>query len=256
MLSVAILARDEEHYIAACLESVAGLADEVVVLLDQRSRDRTEAICRLHGVQVYVEPWRGFPAQRNRALHLCRGDWVLFLDADERVTPELRQQIAACTGMAAIIAGYEIPRFNCFFGHVLRGGGWYPDYQLRLLQRERAHYDEALLVHESARLDGARARLDEHLLHLNIATLPEFWHKQTSYALAEARTLYLAGRRARWRNFFGAPAREFVRRYVRLNGWRDGWLGLFLCGALAWFEVVKFGCLWLLQTERTERERI
>ncbi|NJO07573.1 MAG: glycosyltransferase family 2 protein, partial [Chloroflexaceae bacterium] len=88
--------------------------------------------------------------------------------------------------------------------------------------------------------------LHTHLLHNNIERLDEFWQKQARYALAEARMLYQAGRRTRLRNFIGAPAREFWRRYVRLGGWRDGALGLFLCGSLAWFEVVKFGMLTLL----------
>src|SRR4051812_39756529 len=93
MLSVAIIAKDEERHIGAALASVAGWAGEVIVLLDSRTSDRTAAISREHGARVIVEPWRGFAAQRNRALDLCAGDWVLFLDADERVTPELRDEI-------------------------------------------------------------------------------------------------------------------------------------------------------------------
>ncbi len=249
MLSVAIIACDEEQHIGTCLQSVAGVADEVVVLLDNRSQDSTAAICRAYGAWVIVEPWRGFPAQRNRALALCRGEWVLFLDADERVTAELARELTAraAADEADGAVGYYIPRHNIFFGRVVRGGGWYPDRQLRLLRRARARYDEKLLVHEVAQLDGSAVTLSSHLLHYNIERLPEFWQKQTSYALSEARTLYLAGRRARWRNFAGAPAREFWRRYVRLGGWRDGGLGLLLCGSLAWFEVVKFGFLRLMQ---------
>ncbi len=248
MLSVAIIARDEEQHIRACLESVRGLADEIVVLLDSRTRDCTGSICRQYGARIYLEPWRGFPAQRNYALQCCRGEWVLFLDADERVTPELAGEIAARLATDEAVAGYDLPRYNSFFGRVVRGGGWYPDEQRRLLRRGQAHYDEQVLVHETAHLNGPAGRLNNHLLHLNIERLPEFWHKQTGYALAEARILAQAGRQARWRNFLGAPAREFWRRYARLGGWRDDWLGLFLCGSLAWFEVVKFGFVRLLQS--------
>src|SRR5690349_12410969 len=98
MLSVAIIARDEERHLAGALESVRGLAGEVVVLLDSRTRDRSAAIARGEGARVFVEPWRGFPAQRNRALDLCVGAWVLFLDADERVTSELRDEILRVIG--------------------------------------------------------------------------------------------------------------------------------------------------------------
>jgi glycosyltransferase involved in cell wall biosynthesis len=255
MLSVAIIARDEETHIGAALASVAGLAGEVVVLLDDRTSDATATICREHGALVFVERWRNFSAQRNRALELCRGEWVLFLDADERVTHELRQQIAQVLSFGFWIAdtadqstiehqqsnivGYWIPRYNHFFGQVVRGGGWYPDHQLRLLRRGRARYDERRQVHEFAELDGREGCLTGHLLHLNIERLDELWRKQRAYALAEAQTLYAAGVRVRWRTFAVAPLREFVRRYVRLGGYRDGVIGLLLCGTLAYFELVK-----------------
>ena len=259
--SIAIIARDEERYIGDCLASVAGLADEIVVLLDDRSVDQTGAVCQVYGARVYVEPWRGYPAQRNRALALCQGEWVLFLDADERVTPALYAEIATVTDgrqpdvvateqTEPPIAGYWIPRYNIFFGQTLRGGGWYPDYQLRLLRRTQAHYDERRLVHELVQVKGATRRLGEHLLHYNIEHAGEFWHKQTSYALAEARTLVADGQQVRWRTFVGAPLREFWRRFIVLHGWRDGLLGLFLCGTLAWFEVVRCGFMWVLQAER------
>jgi glycosyltransferase involved in cell wall biosynthesis len=257
MLSVAIIARDEQRHLAGALESVRSLAGEVLLLLDDRTRDNSAEIARAHGARVVIEPWRGFPAQRNRALDLCVGDWVLFLDADERVTDELRQELleirdwrleittsqSLISNLQSPIAGYWIPRHNQFFGRTLRGGGWYPDHQLRLLRRGRAHYDEARLVHELVQLDGSAGQLRGHLLHLNIERLGELWRKQTSYALQEAQTLYLAGRRARWRSFFGAPLREFQRRYIKLGGYRDGALGLFLCAALAYFELVKYAHL-------------
>jgi glycosyltransferase involved in cell wall biosynthesis len=240
MLSVAIIARDEERHISAALQSVARLAGEVIVLLDSRTRDRTAAIAREQGARVVVEPWRGFSAQRNRALDLCAGDWVLFLDADERVSAELCDEILQIDETQSAIAGYWIPRYNQFFGKILRGGGWHPDHQLRLLRRGRARYDETRLVHEFALLDGAAGYLTQHILHLNIERLDELWRKQTSYALQEAQTLYMNGRRARWRNFVGAPLREFRRRYCALGGYRDGSIGLLLCATLAYFELVKY----------------
>lgn len=245
-LSAAILAHNEERHIGGCLASLAGLADEIVVLLDTRSCDASEAICRAAGARVLRTDWVSFPAQRNQLLDLCRGNWVLFIDADEEVTAELAGEIAAVTRTAEH-RGYWIPRFNLFFGRRLHGGGWYPDYQLRLLQRRAARYDEQQLVHEVVHVAGSSAHLQHHLLHHNIERLDEFWRKQSRYALAEARMLQRAGRRARRRNYIGAPLREFYRRYLRLGGWRDGALGLFLCAALAWFEIVKFACLHLLQ---------
>lgn len=256
-LSVAIIARDEERHIAACLASVrhlvAALGGDVLVLLDSRSQDATATLAEAGGARVVRAGWRGFPGQRNLALALCRGEWVLFLDADERLTPALTRELLACLGRAAseqpAVVGYRMPRYNQFFGRTLRGGGWYPDYQLRLLHRTSARYDEHHLVHEVPHLDGATADLHQHLVHINIEYLAEFWQKQSRYALAEARILRQQGRRTRWRNYLGAPAREFWRRYVRLGGWRDGLLGLFLCGSLAWFEIVTFAMLALLARE-------
>ncbi len=241
-LSIAIIARDEARHIAACLRSIAGLSDDVVVIVDAQTRDATATIAAEHGAQVLIEPWRGFSAQRNFALQRCRGDWVLFIDADERLTPELFVELATLLrrGPPVHVAGYRIPRYNLFFRQRLRGGGWYPDYQLRLLRRDAARYDEGVAVHEVATLQGVTADLQGHLLHLNIERLDELWQKQARYAFAEAIMLYRSGRRMRWRNLIGAPAREFTRRYVQLGGWRDGWLGLFLCATLAWHEVVKF----------------
>lgn len=258
-LSVAIIARDEERYIGGCLESIAGLADEIVVLLDDRSRDRTETLCKAYHATVYVEPWRGYPAQRNHALSVCQSEWVLFLDADERITPELWREVHHVLDQqqqqtTSPIAGYRIPRYNSFFGQIVYGGGWYPDYQLRLLRRTCASFDEQQLVHEVAILDGTEQQLGGHLLHINIERLSEFWHKQTAYALAEARILANVGRHVRHRTFVGAPAREFWRRYVQLGGWHDGALGLFLCGSLAWFEIVKYGFLLLLQSPRPQQK--
>lgn len=273
LLSIAIIARDEAHHIRGCLESITafqqlstkqpGFTTEVVVLVDHRTRDQTAAICASSGARVVIEPWRGYAAQRNRALDLCRGEWVLFVDADERVSPELRHELyqlrhdgLPCAWARPLampgawesgpIVGYAIPRYNLFFGKVVWGGGWYPDYQLRLLRRSHARYNEQHYVHEVAQLRGRAGRLSGHLWHINIERIGEFWEKQVRYALAEAQMLAHEGRVGRWRHFIGGPVREFWRRYGVLGGWRDGLLGLFLCGAMAWFELVKFACLFLI----------
>ena len=239
-LAVAVIARDEERHIGGCLESVAGLADEALVLLDSRTADGTAAVAVRHGARVVVAPWRNFSAQRNLALDLCAAPWVLFLDADERLTPELAAELRVLLASDPVADGYWVPRHNFFFGQALRGGGWYPDPQLRLLRRAAARYDETREVHEYAELAGEAGTLRGHLIHQNIEGLGELWAKQSRYALAEARTLHLAGRRFRWRNLLGGPVRELWRRYVALGGWRDGALGLSLCATLAWFALVKF----------------
>ncbi len=240
-LSVAIIARDEEHHIGGALESAASVADELVVLLDPRTVDRSADVAMQRGAAVHWYPFGSFPRQRNYALTLCRGAWVLFLDADERLTPELIAELNRLRAAGSVEpAGFWVPRYNLYFGRALKGGGWYPDHQLRLLRRDHARYDETRLVHELVLLDGTDERLRGHLLHINIEQWCELWDKQRRYAIAEAQTLAHLGVRAKWRNFVLQPVREVKRRFVTWHGYRDGGLGLLLALTMGYYELVKY----------------
>lgn len=240
-LSIAIIARDEARHIGAALQSAQGIADELLVLLDPRTTDNTAAIAEAHGAIVQYHPFVSFGAQRNRALELCRGAWVLFLDADERLTPPLLREMRAVIAQPQPhINGYWLPRHNMYFGRALRGGGWYPDRQLRLMRRAAARYDEARLVHEYATIAGASADLREHLVHINIEAWDELHEKQRRYALAEAQTLARNGTRAKWRNLALQPLREINRRFVQWHGYRDGALGFTLALTMAYYEWIKY----------------
>ncbi len=249
-----VIARDEAKHIAACLASVRSLTDDLLVLLDDRTSDDTARLAEAAGARVKISHFVNFSAQRNRALQAAGGDWVLFLDADERLTPaliaEIKQRLAAPTlsqpppvGEESL-AGYWIARRNYMFGHWVRHAGWYPDYQLRLLRRSAALYDESREVHELAQLSGPDAKLREPLIHYNYETWAQFRAKQRYYTAFEARILYQQGQRARLRNFVLQPLREFCRRYISLKGWKDGRLGLALSLAMGWYEWRKY---WLLR---------
>ena len=236
-LAVVVLTRDEERDLPECLASVAGLAEDLLVL-DSGSRDRTREIARAAGARVEVLPFQGYGSQREAALALVDRPWVLFLDADERLTAELRGQIAgAIRGASDRIDGYWIPRRNRIRGLEMRGGGWWPDEQLRLLRRGRAHYRPGREVHETAEVDGEAGRLAAPLIHLNYDTLAEFRDKQARYARMRADVLWAEGRRPRRRSYLGQPVRELWRRFVTLRGYRDGALGLTLALLLAWYEL-------------------
>jgi (heptosyl)LPS beta-1,4-glucosyltransferase len=233
-LTAAVIARDEEGNIGACLESIA-FADERLLVVDSATVDRTREIGRSHGARVEDHPFANFAAQRDASLRLAHGDWVLFVDADERVTPALRDEVLATVQTPEGMRGFWIPRHNYLMGRVVRHAGWYPDYQLRLLERCAAHFDRGRPVHEVAVVDGPVGYLREPLVHFNYASLFEFISRQERYTPLEAERWLMAFGRPRARAVIGQPLREFWRRYVTLEGYRDGLLGLMLSVALAFY---------------------
>ncbi len=235
-LTAAVITKNEATNIGPCLESLAWADERLVV--DSLSNDATADVARLYTDSVYEVPFVNFPRQRNRAMDLAAHDWVFFVDADERVGVGLRDELLALA--PALGEGgpacYDVPRHNIIWGGVVRGGGWYPDYQARLMDRRRARFDEAVEVHEVVALEGDRAALRHELLHLNYRTFGQFFAKQEAYARLHARTLRQMGVHPRARSLLGQPLREFARRYLVLGGWRDGWRGLLLALFLAYYQ--------------------
>ena len=239
-LGAAVLARDEAAFLAPCLASLAWV-DELLVLVDARTTDDTAAIARRYTPRVYILPFESFPRCRNRALALAQTEWVFFVDADERVPRALAAEARDAVARAAAdgTAGYWVPRRNRICGRWVRGAGWSPDYQLRLLRREAARYPCDQLVHEVAVVDGPVGWLRQPLLHDNYATLREFVRKQRCYATLEAWTRWQRGEQARARAYLGQPLREFWRRYVTLRGYQDGALGFLLAAYLAYAALLR-----------------
>lgn len=233
MITAAVLARDEAANIERCLGSV-DWADERLVLVDSATRDDTAERARRLGARIEHRALDSFARQRNAALDLAEGAWVLFVDADEVVGPDLAAEVRQVTTAGEAPVGYWIPRRNLICGRWVRHAGWYPDEQLRLLRRDSARYDERRPVHEIVQLRGPAGHLRAHLVHYNYRDLAQFRRKQARYADLEAVTLHNQGLRARPHNFILQPLREFRRRYVTLGGYREGWLGLQLCLWLAW----------------------
>jgi (heptosyl)LPS beta-1,4-glucosyltransferase len=242
-LTAAVLTRNEEGNLPDCLRSLAW-ADRLLVL-DSFSEDATVELARAAGAAVHQGEFVNWSVQRNLALELAETPWVLFVDADERVPPELAAEVSealranqeARHAGGEPPAGYWLPRRNYIFGRWVRHAGWSPDHQLRLLYRSRARYDESREVHELVLLDGPEARLTNPLVHYNYATLEQFHAKQRRYAHHQARTLHCRGVRARARNFVLQPLREFNRRYFTWRGYREGWLGLKLSVLMAYYEL-------------------
>lgn len=238
MLCAITLTLNEEKHLPDCLASLAW-ADEVIVF-DSFSTDRTVEIARAAGARVVQRPFDNYALQRNAALAATEAEWVLFVDADERVTPALAREIMSVLHPERSKDGWWIPRHNYLFGRLTLHAGWYPDYQLRLLRRTAARYDPARPVHELVQLAGEAGHLASPLIHLNYETVAEFIRKQTDYARYDAERLSAEGVRARPHHLLSMPLRQLWWRFITLHGWRDGLHGLRLSWLMARFEFEKY----------------
>lgn len=239
-LAAVVLTKNEERHIGDCLDSLAW-ADERVVF-DDFSSDRTVEIAEAHGARVMEHALESFAAQRDVALAAVDAEWILFLDADERVTPALAKEVRQVIryGADQARAGWWVPRHNHMIGHRMKGGGWYPDYQLRLLRRGKARYDPAHPVHEIVILEGEAGYLENPFVHYNYDTVGQFRQKMGRYTRFEAQILDEQGVRVRPWTYLTMPLREFWRRFVTLQGYRDHVYGLLFCGLMAWYTFLTY----------------
>ena len=246
-LSVIIITHNEAHNMRACLESVAWAAEIIVV--DSGSSDNTVAICREFTPHVYVHDWLGFGAQKNFALGYASKDWVLSLDADERVTPGLRHEIEVLFSDIGTATAYRIPRLSNYCGRFMRHSGWHPDYVVRLFRRDRASFSNDL-VHERLIVEGATGQLSNMLLHYAFDNLEEVLHKVNQYSSSGAQMQYQRGIKS---SLVGAVLRGmwcFVRTYFIRAGFLDGQEGFMLAVSNAEGTYYRYLKLMLLNKEK------
>jgi len=221
-LTVILITKNEAANIRDCLQSVSW-ADEIVVV-DSGSTDDTVSIAKGMGAQVYVyADWPGFGPQKNRALSYASKDWVFSIDADERVTPELRVEIELAMREAKS-DGYYCPRLSQFCGKFVHHSGWYPDYVLRLFKRGTGRFSDSL-VHESVLLTGSTAKLKNPLLHYSYLTADDVERKVEHYSTAAAQQMLQAGKRSSWAGASLSGGWAFVRTYIVRLGVLDGSAG-------------------------------
>jgi glycosyltransferase involved in cell wall biosynthesis len=238
-VSVTIITRNEAAHIRAALESVAWADERIVV--DAESSDDTVELARPLATHVVVRKWPGYGAQKNYAASLASNDWILSLDADERLTPALAASIRRAVESPAH-RGYRVPRVTWYLGRWIRTTDWYPDLQLRLYDRRHGSWDAAV-VHEGLIIDGTIGGLDGELEHFPYRDLADHLETINRYSTLAARQWHDAGRRASLLDLLMHPPLAFLRNYVARGGVRDAGAGLIVSGMNAYYVFLKFAKL-------------
>ncbi len=251
-VTATVITFNEAANLAAALESVAW-ADEILVI-DSESTDDTVAIARRYTDRVIVRPWPGYIAQKNFAAEQARHDWILSLDADERVSPPLADELRALLAAGPAAAGYRLPRVTFHLGRWIRSTDWYPDRQLRLYDRRRARWT-GRHVHESVKADGPVVDLRGELLHYAYRDLSHHLETMDRYTTLAARQMHEDGRRAGWVDLALHPPAAFLRNYLLRGGFRDGVPGLIISAMNARYVGLKFAKLWELCSPSTSTPR-
>jgi len=249
-LSVCIVALNEEDRIAECLQS-ADFADEWIVV-DSHSTDRTRDIARGLGARVVERDWPGHVQQKNFALECATHDWVLCLDADERVSPELRAAILEALEGDDLPDGFRFPRRNRYLGRWIRHGGWYPDRKLRLFRRSRGRW-AGQNPHDRVHVEGAVVDLRGDLLHDSYRSLSDHLRTIDSFTTIAAREKLAAGERASLADLTLRPGWKFVRMYFLKAGFLDGVPGLVIAVMGAYYAFLKYAKLRELQRDQESR---
>src|SRR5690348_16438395 len=227
-----------------------------IIVVDSGSTDRTLEIARSHGAKVFSEPWKGFAAQKNSAMEKASGDWVLQLDADEALEPELPEEINAAIQESSTSSGFWIPRRNFFLGRWIRHGGFYPDRKLRLFRRGSGQFIERA-VHETMRVNGATATINGDLLHNAYPTLTGYIETMNRYSTLAAEVL-IRERRVRsslpwfFVNVRLRPVLNFIWNYIFRGGFLDGREGFLL----HWYHNVYVSWKYAKAWESFRRNRV
>jgi hypothetical protein len=253
MLSVCIIVYNEERNIGACLESVKW-ADEIVVL-DSYSGDRTVETARRYTDKVFQAPWEGFSRNKNLCVGKATHEWILVVDADERMTPELKNEICS---LSEGVDGYYVGRKNFFLGKWIRFCGWFPDYSIRLFRKSKGTFGDRA-VHEAVRIDGKTAKLSQPLLHYTYTSVHQFVDRLNRYSTLAAEEIMkkrgmMTGRRLRWDtavDLLTRPAFTFIKMYFVKLGFLDGKYGFLISFFYSYYVFMKYAKKW----EISQKER-
>lgn len=242
-ISVCIISGNEAHRIRHTLESVAGWATEIVVLLNEDTNDGTDKIAAEFGAKVFREPWKGFIGQKNSVAEKCTQPWLLNLDADEVVPLELQKEIAAVVASSPTpYAAYEFPRCTFYCGRWIRHGDWYPDRVLRLWRQDAARW-EGEEPHAYLKVNGKIGRLRSDLLHHSNESIARQIAKIAPYQNGFLKRRITAGRSAGFLELAFRPPWRFVRAFFLRLGFLDGWQGFYIAGLSSFSTLTRYAML-------------
>lgn len=236
-LSVVIIARNEAKNIGRCLASVSW-ADEII-MIDSGSEDDTVAVAESYGARIFDRPFTGYGTAKREGVEKATSDWILSIDADEEVTPELRDEIKTVLNRETNEAGFFIKRKTMFLGRWIKHCGWYPDHILRMFRKSRGNFNDAV-VHEKVSVEGATGVLKNELLHYSYPSLEDYFRKFGWYTTLGAEEAARRGVRAGWFDIALKPPVSFLSHYVMKQGFRDGLEGFLVSVLSAMAVMVKY----------------
>ena len=244
MLTIVISAFNEEKKIGDCLESIKKIADEII-FIDNTSSDKTVSIAKTYTDKIFIKPNnKMLNVNKNFGFTKAANEWILSLDADERLTPELAKEIEDVLSKPTEVCGYFISRKNIIFGKWIEHTGWYPDKQLRLFKAKNGRFEEKH-IHELLTVKGQVESLKNPMIHLNYESISQFLSKMIIlYTPSEAENIINQGYVFDWKDSLRMPSREFLQRYFSQKGYKDGLHGLVLSLLMAFYHFVIFLKLW------------
>lgn len=249
-LSIVISAYNEEKKIEDCLRS-ASFADEII-FVDNTSSDKTVEIAKKYTSKIFKRANNPMlNVNKNFGFSKASGDWILSLDADERVSEELKKEIKSAINKESQANGYWIPRKNIIFGKWIKHTGWYPDYQLRLIRRGKGKFPEQH-VHEMIKVGGNIGKLNNPIVHYNYETIFQFLNKLAIYIPSEANRKLREGYRVKTQDAISFPVKEFMSRFFARKGYKDGLHGLVLSLLMAFYHLLVFIYIWEKQGFRKD----
>lgn len=247
-LSATIITFNEAEKIADAIKSVA-FADEILVI-DSESTDKTREIAESLGAKVITQKWLGFAKQKQFAVDLAQNDWILSLDADERISIELKAEILALKNNNTLADGYKLPRLSFYLNRPIRHGSWYPDWQIRFFNRNKARWKD-VLIHESVEVDGKIEKLKGDILHFSVENMAHH-HRMIGerYAPLAAQQMFESGKRTSKAKIYTTGLTIFLQTFVLKAGFLDGFAGFCIARFAAHHAFLKHLLLWELQNNQ------